>query len=315
MRPDVLLAQYGKRSDVVSFMITTGHIAFVLAPVYLAAVIGPGVLLVLFWLWTGLTMSGLLNLMHECAHYHVFKKRWGANLLGRWILAALMVTDFDAYRALHWAHHQNLGGSDDPKYSYKVDIRGWRLFLFFLRCLIGIEALKKFSYVVHTRPNANLSRSRFWIVRAMAFHLAFFASVFMVAWRFGVHDVRIAALNAAISYGAVYLYGVASLTLFAATLRAIAEHQNGTDHPEVVGNAVLRNLACGPIERLIFGCYGFAEHATHHLHPAIPSYHLRDATHELATEAPWLEPHVSYLAILTVQTHSKSPSEELQYLR
>jgi fatty acid desaturase len=143
-----------------------------------------------------------------------------------------------------------------------------------------------------------LAASHVWIVRLIVFHGVLLASLFAIAWWFGPHDAGSVMLRIAISYAFVYIYGLVSLTLFAATLRAIAEHQNGADHPEVSGQAVLRNLICGPVGRLIFGCYGFAEHATHHFNPALPSYHLRNVTSELAIENPWLRPRVSYAAVL-----------------
>ncbi len=236
--------------------------------------------------------------MHECAHYHVFKKRWGSNLLGRWVLAPLAVADFDNYRQLHWAHHRNLGAAGDPKYSYKVDIRGWRAPLFLLQCLSGFEAIKKFFYQNRERSAHDLAASHFWIVRLIVFHGVLLASLFAIAWMFGPHDAGSVMLRVAISYAFVYIYGLVSLTLCAATLRAIAEHQNGSDCPEVSGQAALRNLTCGPAGRLIFGCYGFAEHATHHFNPALPSYRLGKATSALALESPWLEPQVSYTVVL-----------------
>ncbi len=292
--------QYPKRSDFVSTVVVITHIAFVLAPIYLAAAQGLGLILIPIWIWVGLTMQGLLNLIHECAHYHVFKRRWGADLLGRWVLAPLVVADFDNYRKIHWAHHRELGGDKDPKYSFKVEIRGWRLPLFLLQCLIGVEAWKKLKYQNRERANTDLAQSRFWMVRVMVIHGLFVASLFATAWWTGERDLRTAVLNAVVAY-AVYLYGVVSLTLFAATLRAIAEHQDGADHPEVCGHAALRNLKCGPIGRLIFGCYGFAEHATHHRYPAIPGYCLGEATAELASRFPGLEPHFSYNQILLAQ--------------
>jgi fatty acid desaturase len=298
MRSDINLEQFQKRSDIASLGVVAAHVTFVLAPIYLAAAIGPSILLVLLWLCFGLTAQGLLNLMHECAHYHVFRKRWGSDLLGQWVLAPLLVADFDNYRQLHWAHHRNLGATADPKYSYKVDIRGWRTPLFLLRCLIGFEAIKKFLYQNRERARKDLSPSHFWIVRLIVFHGVLLASLFAIAWRFAPHDAGSAILRIAISYAFVYIYGLVSLTLFAATLRAIAEHQNGADDPEVSGEAVLRNLTCGPVGRLIFGCYGFAEHATHHLNPALPGYHLRNATSELAIQSPWLKPQVSYTDVL-----------------
>jgi fatty acid desaturase len=158
--------------------------------------------------------------------------------------------------------------------------------------------MKKFFYQNQERAGQDLAASRFWIVRLIAFHGVLLASLFAIAWGFGPHDAGSVLLRIAISYAFVYIYGLVSLTLLAATLRAIAEHQNGADHPEAAGQAVLRNLTCGPAGRLIFGCYGFAEHATHHFNPALPSYHLTNATSELAIESPWLKPRVSYTSVL-----------------
>lgn len=59
-------------------------------------------------------MNGLLNLLHECAHYHVFTKRKGSDILGRWVLGPVAVADFDSYRKRHWDHHRKLGQDDDP---------------------------------------------------------------------------------------------------------------------------------------------------------------------------------------------------------
>jgi fatty acid desaturase len=57
----------------------------------------------------------------------------------------------------------------------------------------------------------------------------------------------------------------------------------------------LRNLKCGPISRLIFGAYGFAEPGTHHVKPRLPYYHLSAATNELAKDDPEMVPNHQYL--------------------
>ena len=79
----------------------------------------------------------------------------------------------------------------------------------------------------------------------------------------------------------VYQYGVASLTVFMATLRAIAEHQVDAQAPVVTGRAALRNFRDNPLSRLLLGAYGFSEHASHHLNPQVPSYRLTGATQDL----------------------------------
>ena len=298
MKSDVDPLAYAKRPDAVSLAVVVCHLAFVFCPIYLAAAMGPRALLIPLWLWFGLTMHGLLNLMHECAHYHVFHPRWGSDVLGRWVLAPLMLADFDNYRQLHWAHHRELGGASDPKYSYKVDIRGRKLLTFFLRCVTGAEALKKFGYQNAQRAGAKLSSSHFWIVRVVIVQSLFATSLLITAWWFGAGQMKSALVGAMTAYITVYLYGLASLTLFIATLRSIAEHQHAADGCAVSGGAALRNLACGPIERLIFGCYGFAEHATHHFKPAIPSYHLAEATKELGVVDATMIPDLTYRKML-----------------
>jgi len=293
---------YPMRPDSVSLRIVASHILFVLLPVYLAATSPPTAILFLLYLWFGITMQGLLNLMHECAHYHVFQRRRGSDVLGQWILGPLMVADFDKYRRLHWAHHRNLGSDADPKYTYRVEILGWRLPFVLVTCLVGVEAFRKFIYQRGgDREVAASPSSRQWIVRTCLVHTVFGASLVAVAYGAGAGDIRAATLQGAVAYGFVYAYGMMSLTIFVATLRAIAEHQDSPDAPLAVGEAVLRNLKCGPWGRLILGCYGFAEHATHHWEPAIPYYHLERATENLADRDRQFAPRDTYVSVLTAQ--------------
>lgn len=309
MRDPAVLSKLGKRTDLVSLAVVGAHVAFVFTPVVLAAMWGPGLHLIPLWLWFGLTMHGLTNLMHESAHYHVFKERWSSNLLGRWVLGPLMFANFDRYRQLHWAHHRNLGEDDDPKYSYKVDIRGWRLLGFLLACLSGVEGARKFFHQHAVHADVSSVDSRFWIVRLFVVQALLGMSLLAAAWWAAPRDLLQILLAVVVAYGGVYVYGLLSLTLFVATLRAIAEHQDGVDDATAAGHAVLRNLKCGPIGRLILGCYGFAEHATHHRHPAIPSYHLKELTAELATREPSMESRHGYVATLVTQVKRRPESD------
>ena len=113
------------------------------------------------------------------------------------------------------------------------------------------------------------------------------------------HDGTRAVITAAIvAYGFVYLYGLASLTVFAATLRAIAEHQTGADDALDEGRAALPNFRSGPLSRLVFGSYGFSNHATHHRRPSVPHYRLAEVTAALAADEPALRPATGYVATL-----------------
>ncbi len=278
------LAHYPKRSDFLSLLIVVGHLGLGLAPIFLAASWGPGWHLIPLWLWFGLVMNGLVNLMHEAAHLSVFRARFGSELLGHWVLAPLTLVNFDAYRKRHWDHHRYLGTDADTKEAYLVDVRGWRLLGFFLSSLFLVEAVRKFLHQLARGEVSDAPKeaaSLAWLVRGAVVQLLLFAALFGTAAVGSATTPGDALLAAACAYFVVYHYGLASLTVFMATLRAIAEHQVDAGTAVVVGRAALRNFHDDPISRLLLGAYGFSEHATHHLHPQCPSYQLRRVTTDL----------------------------------
>ena len=74
---------------------------------------------------------------------------------------------------------------------------------------------------------------------------------------------------------------MASIGVFISMLRAIAEHKILNSKSENLGRGTLRNLKSNFLTRMIFGSYGFSEHATHHKYPSIPYYNLVEATNSL----------------------------------
>jgi fatty acid desaturase len=281
------LGEFKKRADAISWVAVLCHVSLVLAPVFLAAWNGPSVYWIASWLWFGLLMSGLLNLMHECAHFHVFQRRQGSDLLGHWLVGPLALADFEGYRQRHWKHHTHLGVDGDTKDAYLVDIHGWKLLSVFLQCLSLQMAVRKFQVQVELKASQEVAtlRPKPWIERTIAVQGMFFLCLLVAAGPAAGRRIWPQGLLVAIAaYTCVYLYGLASLTVFAATLRAIAEHQLEPGQHSETGRAALRNFQCGPISWLIFGAYGFAEHATHHREPGLPYYHLSKATAQLTAE-------------------------------
>ena len=96
----------------------------------------------------------------------------------------------------------------------------------------------------------------------------------------------------------IYIYGLASLGVFISILRAIAEHQVLESSSYIVGRATLRNLQCNFLTRMIFGSYGFSEHATHHKYPSIPYYNLVLATNFFRRENKLLKYSSGYIQTL-----------------
>lgn len=290
------LAHYKKRSDLRSFLTIVAHLALIFSPVYVAAWTGPSMFWIALWVCFGLLMNGTLNLMHECAHYHAYRERRGSDLLGRWVIGPLLFTDFDGYRWRHWEHHTHLGVDGDTKDTYLVNIRGTYLFRLLLRCLTLVEAFRKFGVqtVVYKDRGQEPSKPAILLGRAVLVHSLFFASLVLFAGPAARRPWPKALLIAAFAYSVIYAYGLASITTFAATLRAIAEHQLEKGERSSTGRAALRNFSCGPVSRLIFGAYGFAEHASHHCQPALPYYHLPKVTEELASDDPTFIPKHRY---------------------
>ena len=301
-----------KRAEAVSLALVLGHLALVFAPIYLAAALGGGWWLVACWLWYGFTMNGMLNLMHEAAHYHLFRLRPANDFLGRWILGPLALADFDTFRQSHWDHHRHLGESDDPKTTYHMDIRGHRFLALVGRCLTLVEAVRKFRLQADRQDGEPApGKSLRWILRVFLAQSLFAGSVLaLAAWAHRGEPGRETVDAAFLAYGFVYVYGIASVTVFTANLRAIAEHQIGADPAHRTGTAALRNFSCNPVTRLIFGAYGFGEHATHHELPAVPYYRLREVTRTLAAKNPALKQSQGYLGTIRslVRQTAVSPS-------
>jgi len=286
---------FERRSDIVSLAIVLGHFLIVIGPIYLSAVLGPGIHLFFAWLIFGLGMNGIINLMHECAHYLVFKDKWGSAFLGKYIIAPLLFTNFDVYRKRHWEHHKHLGVEGETKDTYLIDIKGSHIVMLLVRCLLCVEAAKKFLKQFHTIvEDESYRHDHFWQIRTLGVQLLYFLSLLMVSYSFGARIWSAALINTLTAYMIVYIYGVMSLCVFMADLRAIAEHQIYPSHDKQEGHAALRNFKCNPMTRFIMGAYGFGEHYTHHKVPGIPYYSLKSATDDLAKEDPSLQPHKGY---------------------
>lgn len=293
--------QVNKRSDIISLTIVTSHLIIVFAPVYLAVTIEPSAIFIGLWLWFGLLAHGLINLMHEAAHWLVFRRRDASDFLGQWILGPMLITDFDAYRERHWIHHIKFGEDEDSKDTYLVNISGWNLIRFTLSCIFLVEAMRKFlgqfrSNLGHEGHGRSFSKAAkcFAIVQCV-----FASTLVLIGCATSSWDIVEGLVKSALAYFGVYVYGLGSLTVFVAALRAIAEHQRGNVGGVDVGRAALRNLNCNLLTRFIFGTYGFSEHATHHQRPNLPSYQLEQATRVLAENNSRLAPYQGYMTVLS----------------
>src|SRR5690606_16775516 len=144
-------------------------------------IVGPSWLLVPLWIWFGVGMHGLLNLMHETAHNHVFRRRWACELLGGWLLGPLTLADFEVYRQRHWRHHRHLGVEGDTKDAYLIDVRGAGMLRFLGRCLTLREAAAKFRSTRGTGDQDAARSPAAWLPRVVVVQVALAASLLLTA--------------------------------------------------------------------------------------------------------------------------------------
>ena len=119
MKAKNLKNHIAKRSDFISIILSFSHISFVFFPLFLSTYFDSIILTVISFIWVGIFINGIINLMHESAHRLVFKKKIYCDFLGEFILGPLLITDFKAYRNRHWVHHNKLGSEEDTKFIYK----------------------------------------------------------------------------------------------------------------------------------------------------------------------------------------------------
>jgi len=165
-----------KRKDSISYVSAITHIFIFLFPLYLSSSIGPGISSILIYLYIGIAFSGLLNLMHETCHNHVFKIKKANQILGNWILGPLFFADFESYKLRHWDHHKFLGKDGETKLTYFIDISGANLLIFIIKGLLLIEMIKKIRNLFKFRKTPAKKKERNLVPYS---RILFFQSVFL----------------------------------------------------------------------------------------------------------------------------------------
>src|SRR5437773_3780319 len=193
---------FSKRSDAISVIVVGAHLIVVVSPIYVAAALGPGWYVVLCWLLFGLSMNGVLNLMHECAHFHVFRARRWSHALGTRLVAPLVFANFETYRRRHWDHHKFIGVDGETKETYLIGINKWRILGLLARCLLMSEAANKF--LKQTKSNKGSEpNDRRWISNILLLQSIFASSLLAAAWSFDPsRDWRAVFYSAGLAYGA-----------------------------------------------------------------------------------------------------------------
>ena len=259
----------------------------------LAVIIGTVSLAVLCWhplvlipsvILIGSRQQALFVLVHDAAHYRLFKTRWLNDMVGR-LLAMPGGISMCTYRVVHRLHHNHLFEQGDPDVPLIAGYpRGRRYLLVKLaKDLLGLNAWKTFKYffgapVINddaTAANRPLDdtaprlrkaarHDRWWVV---AWHVGLFGFSLLGGWW--------------LEYLVLWLLPLVTVMQVFLRLRALLEHGAVTDPSSVLRSA---RTNVGPKWLMWFlfpHCVNY--HIEHHLFPAIPFYNLPKC-HAVMTE-------------------------------
>jgi fatty acid desaturase len=216
----------------------------------------------------------LLNILgHEAAHRLLFPNRRANDVVGRWLLAYPTFQAFGAYRRVHFAHHRDELGPEEPDIAlyrgYPIAADSWHRKL--RRDLFGISAYKNFKGLYFSLRKRSVE-----------------------AWQ--IVAVQVVLLGASIAFMrplayVVWILSWSTLWKFSNRLRAIAEHggmERSSDRRRTTH--VIRQT---PIARYCMVPYNTGWHLAHHVDMGVPWRNL-PKLHDELVRSGWLVPDVEY---------------------
>ncbi len=215
-----------------------------------------------------------LNILaHEAAHRLLFSRRWANDSVGRFLLAYPTYQAFLVYRRVHFAHHRDEMGPDEPDTAlyagYPISAASWR------RKLVrdatgqsGWKNLKSLGQAIRAR------RSEALVMLA----------------------VHVAMLGASIAFMRPFAYFVwiaSWMTVWKVSnrLRAIAEHGGmirSRDRRETT-HVIRQSL----IARYWMVPYNTGWHLAHHVDMGVPFRNL-PLLHDELVNSGWVTPEIEY---------------------
>ena len=220
-------------------------------------------LYVLAVLFIGARQHDLLVLMHDGAHYRLFKNRklndWMSELFLTW---PFFVVSTHGYRANHWAHHRHLNTAEDPDLVGKVGPH-WtfpmplpKLIWIIVSDSLGLAQLR--TLVIIRRMHKPGATPKEFVRAKIVFCIVLLAGITLAKlW---------------IPFLLFWLVPFLTWTPTVLRLRAVAEHY-GIHAALPVGTrtrTVLPNL----LDRLFFVNHAVWFHSEHHFYPSVPLHRL-----------------------------------------
>lgn len=220
--------------------------------------------------------------MHHGVHRTLVRNRKLNDLLGRtlsWLVAAPILTGYDAYRNHHLNHHRDANTHEDPDHEYferVYEMPRWKAALLLVAPLTGVlyvlAIANNFRKSLRTKPLKVLVVSLGIVALIVGCYLGWYLCRLLVCYWF---------------------VPLATWGVFANQIRALAEHypesefQRGNDFPDVFRT---REIINSWFDQCFLVTRGLNYHLSHHLCSQVPFYNLHELQQELA-KSPLYQQH------------------------
>ena len=245
----------------------------------------------------GTRQLGLMVLMHETAHWLLFRQGRLNTWVGTWLCAAPLGVDLKAYRRRHHLHHRHTQTPEDPDLALSASLpvsRG-RLARALLGDLCGLTALTRIAGWRPRRDGLPETRRR---LRA-----PLLAN--------GVLCALLTALGGWPLYLLLWVLPWATWFQVVTRIREIAEHGLVHDAADSLRNT--RTVGAGFLARAFLAPYGVNYHLEHHLLVFVPCWKLPEVQSLLLAKdlGGRMERAASYADVLTRVTGGVIPAGRL----
>jgi fatty acid desaturase len=232
-----------------------------------------------WWMWLAAFVlmargHALLNILaHEAAHRLLFTNRALNDFAGRWLLGYPSFQAFGAYRRVHFAHHRDELGPDEPDTDlyrgYPIPADSWHRKL--RRDLTGESASKNFKALLRAARGGATEARRILVVQLVLLVVS-------------------VLLREPLAY-LVWIGSWSTLWKFSNRLRAIAEHggmERSRDRRRTTH--IIRQSR---IARFWMVPYNTGWHLAHHVDMGVPWTKLPALQRELVASG-WVTPDIEY---------------------
>tara|TARA_B100001175_G_C19512788_1_gene645047 strand:+ start:3799 stop:4842 length:1044 start_codon:yes stop_codon:yes gene_type:complete len=231
--------------------------------------------------------GAFLQLIHEAAHNLISKNVKINNFFGGWLTSYLIGINYKGYTTGHHEHHKYTSTPHEPKADSEkyviVDFKDPKLYLLFLKDLIGITALKIFfdygnDKLNKQEKNSTILESLFNKSKVFI-KLGLVQLVILYLFNFNI-----------IYYFMFWVYPAMGPHMFLMRIRGIAEHGLGKKLGKKIlnsneGRYYTRSFLTDRnrynvnlisfFEKLLIGSFNVNFHHEHHLNSKVPYYNLK----------------------------------------